>query len=96
MSNCPIFNYLNSKNAQKELKDMTWVSFTDKYNDTNLCLKNNGWNVEVNGNIRPKYFPAKENVVKFYDLLGERIELALNLVKGFSNEELKARLKAGE
>lgn len=87
-----IYKYLNSKKAQTDLKDMQFECWTDKYKDTNFCFKNNGWNVEINGNIRPSYFPSTENIVKFYDLLGERIMLALNLVKGKTNEELKKML----
>lgn len=96
MSDCQIFNYLNSEEAQNDLKNMEWVAFTDKYKATNLCFKNNGWNIEINGSLKPEYFPSNENIVKFYDLLGERIKLALNLVKGLSNEELKAKLEEKE
>jgi hypothetical protein len=67
MSECQIFNYLNSEEAQNDLKNMEWVSYTDKYKDTNLCIKHNGFNIEINGALRPDYFPQEENIVKFYD-----------------------------
>lgn len=90
----PVFNYLNSIQAQENLKDLEWVAFTDKYNDTNLCFKNGKiCNIEINGSLRPNYFPSEKNIVKFYDLLAKRIELALNLVKGKTNEELTKELE---
>lgn len=93
MSNCPVFKYLNSREAQNDLKDLEWVAFTDKYKATNLCFKNGKFsNIEINGSLKPNYFPSEKNIVNFYDLLGERIELALNLVKGKTNEELKKML----
>jgi hypothetical protein len=88
-----IYKYLNSKQAQKDLKNLTWVAFTDKYKATNLCFKNGNFNIEANGSLRPDYFPSAENIVKFYDLLGTRIELALNLVKGKTNKELEKQFK---
>lgn len=96
MSECGIFDYLNSTEAVKDLDNMQWVAFTDKFKDTNLCFKSEGWNVEVNGGLKPDYFPKTDCVVAFYDKLAERIAIALNLVRGKTTEELKQQLKGGK
>lgn len=96
MSEDGIFEYLNSHEAVKDLNNMQWVAFTDKYKDTNLCFKGGGWNIEVNGSLKPGYFPKTDCIVKFYDKLAERIAIALNLVRGKTTEELKQLLKKGE
>lgn len=93
MSECGIFEYLNSPEAIKDLDNMQWVAFTDKYKDTNLCFKGGGWNIEVNGSLKPGYFPKTDCIVEFYDKLAERIAVALNLVRGKTTEELKQQLK---
>lgn len=96
MSEDGIFEYMNSPEAVKDLDNMQWVAFTDKYKDTNLCFKGGGWNIEVNGSLKPGYFPKTDCIVKFYDKLAERIAIALNLVRGKTTEELKQLLKKGE
>lgn len=96
MSEDGIFEYMNSHEAVKDLNNMQWVAFTDKYKDTNLCFKGGGWNIEVNGSLKPGYFPKTDCIVKFYDKLAERIAIALNLVRGKTTEELKQLLKKGE
>ena len=78
-------------------ENVTWTSFPNKYNDQNLSFKDGHsvWNFPIcnlqdgtlcYGNI------GKRDLKDFYEYIGERIELALNLVRGKSNEELKSDL----
>ena len=85
----PIFQYLNSEEAQKDIKDMEWVSFTNKYNDTHLAFKDNLFNISVVDNLRPDYFKSPDNIVKFYDILAKRITLCLNYFQGKTIEEIE-------
>lgn len=85
----PIFQYLNSEEAQKDIKDMEWVSFTNKYKDTHLAFKDNPFNISVVDNLRPDYFKSPDNIVKFYDLLAKRITLCLNYFQGKTIEEIE-------
>lgn len=87
-----IFQYLNSKEAQNNMPNMKFSSNCDKYKDIDLCFSAN-LRVGLIDNLLPAYYPKSENIVEFYRLLGERIELALNLQKGKTNEELKQMLE---
>ncbi len=93
MTTDPIFEYLNSKEAVKDLPVLQWVGYTNKYKDTNLSFKSGGWNIEVNGGFKPNYFPKTDGIVNFYDQLAKRIAIALNLVRGKTTEELKEQLE---
>lgn len=92
----PIFEYLNSKQAQNDIKDMQWVAFTNKYNDTHLAFKDSPFNISVIDNIRPDYYITTNNLIDFYDILGKRIALCLNYFKGKTTEEIEQMIKDKE
>ena len=73
-----------------------WTAFMDKYNVENLCFKDK-WNFKVSNlvdkDLTDNLYVNLKPLIPFYEWLGERIELALNLVKGKTNEELRELLK---
>ena len=72
-----------------------WSAFMDKYNVENLCFKDK-WNFRVSNlvdkELTDNLYVNLKPLIPFYEWLGERIELALNLVKGKTNEELRELL----
>lgn len=89
---------LNIFNEDKTyFENVTWVSYPNKYNDQDLSF-NDGhscWNFPIcnlqDGTLCDGHI-GKKDLKGFYEYIGERIELALNLVKGKSNEQLKEDL----
>lgn len=74
-----------------------WVAYFNKYNEEHLCFQDK-WNYSVSNLVSEELTENKAINVKplrpFYEWLGERIALCLNLSRGFSNEELKVMLDA--
>lgn len=77
--------------------NVTWTSYPNKYYDQNLSFKDDHsmWNFPIcdlqDGTLCGGRL-CKKDLKDFYEYIGERIALALNLVKGKSNEELKVEL----
>lgn len=69
-----------------------WTAFMDKYNVENLLFKDKWNNFKVSNlvdkDLTDNLYVNLKPLIPFYEWLGERIELALNLVKGKTNEEL--------
>lgn len=58
-----IFEYLDTKEAQDELKDFQFESWKDKYKDINFCFKSGNWNIPLLGStIVPEHF-AKQRTL---------------------------------
>lgn len=78
-------------------ENVTWTSYPNKYNDQNLSFKDGHsmWNFPIcnlqDGTLCGGRI-CKKDLRDFYEYIGERIALALNLVRGKSNEELKVEL----
>ena len=70
-------------------------AFYNKYNEECLCFRDS-WNFQVSNLVDKDLTDNRavncEKLKPFYEWFGERIELALNLVKGKSNEQLKDEL----
>lgn len=76
-------------------ENCSWTAFYNKYNQECLCFKDS-WNFQVS-NLVDKELTDNlavncDKLKPFYEWLGERIELSLNLIKGKTNEELKEML----
>lgn len=95
MKQDPLYKFFNSKKAQKELKNLKFVAFTNKYKETHICFQD-GFNFPINDNLMPAYYMRETNILNFYDLFAKRTALALNLVRGKSNKELEKMLKKRE
>lgn len=77
-------------------ENIKWCSFYNKYNEQHLCFKDN-WNYIVSNLVSKDLTDDRaincKKLKPFYEWLGERIELLLNLNTGLSNEELKELLE---
>ena len=83
------------KKDKSYFENREWTAFMDKYNVENLCFKDK-WNFRVSNlvdkDLTDNLYVNLKPLIPFYEWLGERIELALNLVKGKTNEELRELL----
>ena len=84
------------KNNKSYFENREWTAFMDKYNVENLCFKDS-WNFKVSNlvdkDLTNNLYVNLKPLIPFYEWLGERIALSLNLAKGKTNEELKRELK---
>lgn len=92
----PIFEYINNGNARRDIDNLTWVGWMNKYRDCILAFKDKFWNIEIIPDIIPTFYDKDKELVLFYEYLVNRIALCLNLAKGKTNEELKQLLKQKE
>lgn len=67
--------------------NIEWTSYPNKYDDQYLSFVDN-WNFPV-ANLNDNVLGDKKELKEFYQWLGERIQLTLNLNKGLSNKQLK-------
>lgn len=83
------------ENKLNVLENIEWTSYPNKYDDQYLCIKDS-WNFPVtdlsDGTLTNNAGERKQ-FKHFYSWLGKRIYLALNLVRGLSNEELEEKVK---
>lgn len=83
------------KKDKKYFENVKWCAFYSKYNEEKLCYKD-GWNFPVSDLVSKELTENRavnaEKLEPFYDWLGERIALCLNLQNGKTNEELKELL----
>lgn len=73
---------------QDHLKDLTYISFPNKYDDQFLSFKDSHWNFPL-CNLWDNTVSREKDFKDFYAYLGKRIALCLNLQQGKSNEELQ-------
>ena len=83
------------KEDKSYFENREWIAFMDKYNVEKLCFIDK-WNFRVSNlvdkDLTDNLYVNLKQLIPFYEWLGERITLALNLVKGKTNEELKELL----
>ncbi len=83
------------KDNKEYFENVEWVAYYDKYNKEDLCFQDK-WNFAVSNLVSKDLTDNKavsaEKLKPFYEWLGTRIKLCLNLQKGLSNEELKQLL----
>lgn len=83
------------KNDKSYFENREWTAFMDKYNVEKLCFKDK-WDFRVSNlvdkDLTDNLYVNLKQLIPFYEWLGERIELALNLQKGKTNEELRELL----
>lgn len=92
-----ILDYFNED--ENWVNNLEWCAFYSKYNEECLCFKD-GWNFQVSDLVDKGLTDNRavncEKLKPFYEYLGERIALSLNILKGKTNDELKEMLKEEE
>ena len=77
------------------LEKAKWVAYYNKYNQEQLCISD-AWNYPVSNLVSKELTDDRavnaEKLRPFYEWLGERVELCLNIGRGLTNEELKYEL----
>lgn len=78
---------------KNSFNNLLWCAFYNKYNEEHLCFKDKNWNISVSNLVSEELTEDRagnaEKLKPFYQWLGERVALSLNLQAGKSNEELK-------
>lgn len=79
-----ILDLFNTSNVFEKVE---WVSFPNKYDNQYLSFKDS-WNFPV-CDLNDQTLGSKKEFKQFYQWLGERIALCLNLQQNKSNEDLR-------
>lgn len=81
------------KESKYFIENLQWQAYYSKYNEECLCFQSNNWNFRVSNLVDKELTENKavnsEKLRPFYEYLGERIALSLNILRGKTNEELK-------